>query len=428
MDYIGDFTSNAVVRFKFFTHEITGNSASVPVTLAGTPVLSVYKNNGLVQSTTGITLIVDFDTITGLNDVVISLDSDAFYEAHADYQVVITTGTVGGNSTVGRIVGAFSIDNRSDHKILNVVSNIATGAAAAAVPAELDVITTGTEVNTYASTQTLDGGYHEISDVAGTIDMYYQFDIGANNTATSIAMNGRLEGADDSIGVYAYNWGTTSWNQIGTLQGVPAAGADDAAGVFTLLNVHTGSGGDEGKVRIRGLGSGLTSATLFIDRASLRYASEPAPSVVDIRTEIDTNSTKLIDILADTNELQLDDIPATLATIAGYLDTEITAIINAVGVIDSEVGTLQTTANTINTAVGVVDTVVDGIQTDLSNGTDGLGALKALLDTLDTVADAIKVKTDQLTFTKALELDTNTQSINGSTVVGDGKITPWEGT
>ena len=29
-----------------------------------------------------------------------------------------------------------------------------------------------------------------------------------------------------------------------------------------------------------------------------------------------------------------------------------------------------------------MDTAVDGIQTDLSNGTDGLGALKALIDAL----------------------------------------------
>jgi len=35
-------------------------------------------------------------------------------------------------------------------------------------------------------------------------------------------------------------------------------------------------------------------------------------------------------ILVDTNELQTDDIPGTLATIAGYLDTEIAAIVAAV--------------------------------------------------------------------------------------------------
>jgi len=122
----------------------------------------------------------------------------------------------------------------------------------------------------------------------------------------------------------------------------------------------------------------------------------------------------ITDILIDTNELQSDDIPTTLATIVGYLDTEIATIIANLAAVDSKVVT--------------IDTVVDGIQVDLSNTTDGLGALKALIDILDTAADAIKVKTDQLTFTKALELDTNTQSINNSTIVGNGKTVPWEGT
>jgi hypothetical protein len=82
----------------------------------------------------------------------------------------------------------------------------------------------------------------------------------------------------------------------------------------------------------------------------------------------------------DTALSDADIATATLqTTIAGYLDTEITTIISNLGIVD-------------------------------------------------TIVDAIKAKTDQLTFTKALELDTNSQSINGSTVVGDGKVTPWEGT
>jgi hypothetical protein len=48
----------------------------------------------------------------------------------------------------------------------------------------------------------------------------------------------------------------------------------------------------------------------------------------------------------------------------------------------------------IPSLITTVDTVVDGIQTDLSNGTDGLGALKALIDTLDTVADGIQTDLD----------------------------------
>jgi hypothetical protein len=49
---------------------------------------------------------------------------------------------------------------------------------------------------------------------------------------------------------------------------------------------------------------------------------------LDLDTQIGTD----IDaILTDTNELQTDDIPGTLATIAGYLDTEIAAILEDTG-------------------------------------------------------------------------------------------------
>ncbi len=84
---------------------------------------------------------------------------------------------------------------------------------------------------------------------------------------------------------------------------------------------------------------------------------------------------------------------------------------------------------------------------DLANATDGLGAIKAVADaipttamrgtdsaataanlaTVDTIVDAIKAKTDDMVFTKANELDVNTQSINGASVVGDGNATPWDG-
>lgn len=82
--------------------------AGVPTTLGGTPALSVYKNASTTQSTAGVTLTVDFDSITGLNHFAIDLSSDAFYVADADYSVIVTTGTVGGVSVVGRVVGSFS--------------------------------------------------------------------------------------------------------------------------------------------------------------------------------------------------------------------------------------------------------------------------------------------------------------------------------
>ncbi|MCP5005374.1 MAG: hypothetical protein GY941_15775 [Planctomycetes bacterium] len=41
--------------------------------------------------------------------------------------------------------------------------------------------------------------------------------------------------------------------------------------------------------------------------------------------------------------------------------------------------------------------------------------------------NSIKVKTDQMVFTNANELDANTKSINDAEVVGDGNATPWDG-
>jgi len=53
-------------------------------------------------------------------------------------------------------------------------------------------------------------------------------------------------------------------------------------------------------------------------------------------------------------------------------------------------------------------------------------ATAANLATVDTVVDAIKAKTDSLTFTKANEVDSNVQSINGVTITGDGSGTPFD--
>ena len=59
--------------------------------------------------------------------------------------------------------------------------------------------------------------------------------------------------------------------------------------------------------------------------------------------------------------------------------------------------------------------------------TTDAGATAAALATTDAVCDAIKVKTDQMVYTKANELDVNTVSINNAEVVGDGNATPWDG-
>jgi hypothetical protein len=74
----------------------------------------VYKDNSTTQSTTGVTLTADFDSVTGLNHVAIDTSADGtFYSAGSFFDIVITTGTVDSVSAVGMVVGRFTIRKNS---------------------------------------------------------------------------------------------------------------------------------------------------------------------------------------------------------------------------------------------------------------------------------------------------------------------------
>jgi hypothetical protein len=104
---LGDYATSTVIYGKFTTYRPSSGAA---YTLAGTPALSVYKDNSTTQSTTGVTLTADFDSVTGLHHFAIDTSADGtFYSAGSNFDVVITTGTVDSVSVVGTVVGSFSL-------------------------------------------------------------------------------------------------------------------------------------------------------------------------------------------------------------------------------------------------------------------------------------------------------------------------------
>lgn len=105
---LGDRLEDSVLDFKFHTTNVAG----LPFTLAGSPALAVYKSNSVVQTTAGITLSVDFDSLTGAHHVRIDTSADAFYATDEDYEVVLTAGTVDNVPVAGYVVATFSIENR----------------------------------------------------------------------------------------------------------------------------------------------------------------------------------------------------------------------------------------------------------------------------------------------------------------------------
>lgn len=111
---LGDFDLSAVIYGKFTT---VRPSTGAPFTLAGTPAISIYKDNSTTESTSGVTLTVDFDSRTGLHHYAIDTSTDAtFYSAGSFFDIVLTTGTVDSISVVGTVINRFTIRKNSSLK------------------------------------------------------------------------------------------------------------------------------------------------------------------------------------------------------------------------------------------------------------------------------------------------------------------------
>ena len=155
--------------------------------------------------------------------------------------------------------------------------------------------------------------------------------------------------------------------------------------------------------------------------ASASYATATALATVD--TEVGALQTDITAILADTNELQTNQ--------GNWLTADVSSLATAaaLAVVDSNVDSiLEDTATTIpatlTTISGYIDTEVAAIKSVTDNLPNG-GALTSLasaaaLATVDTVVDAIKVKTDSLTFTVSGQVDSNIQYVNDVQVAGTG--------
>lgn len=123
MTYIGDYAEDyATLNYGFTT---INPATGAPFVLAGSPVISVYKGSATGTEKTSaesyITLSVDFDSVVGLNNVLIDLSGNSFFETGEDYKVIITTGTVNSVSVVGIVLFTFSIENRFNANHIDTV-------------------------------------------------------------------------------------------------------------------------------------------------------------------------------------------------------------------------------------------------------------------------------------------------------------------
>ncbi len=187
---------------------------------------------------------------------------------------------VGAGSVILAVTSSDSFAPAVEDITLSIPIEFSTGAAISTPPKAATagfVITWGeNEANDEDSTHALDGTTHDIeaqNDTTEKIDVYYEFTVGGDGITTGVKAHHQLDkggGTGKNLQVYAYNWGGTSWDQIGTLESSTSLETDD----YTLFAAHVGTGANLGLVRIRyetGSVAFSTTTKLLVDQILVEY-------------------------------------------------------------------------------------------------------------------------------------------------------------
>ena len=292
----------------------------VPTVLAGSPVVSAYENNSATQITAGITLGVDHDSVVGLNLLTIAATGGNGYELGKDYTLVITTGTVAGVSVVGEVVGEFTI-----------------GRSAAAVD-----LANGTD------------GLSALKTLIDAVDTV----VDAVLVDTGTTLDGKINTIDTVVDAILVDTGTTLDGKIDTIDGIVDA-----------ILVDTGTT----------LDSALAVVDANVDQIEAAVITNAAGA--DVAADIIAIKAETATIVADTNELQTDDIPGKIAALN---DPAVGAIADAV--LDEALSG-HTTGGTLGKAIADVETDATAILVDTGTTLDGK------IDTIDGIVDSILVDT-----------------------------------
>lgn len=152
---IKTFVLGSGTNYGFFT---TVDTDGAPITLAGTPSLACNVN-GAVAATAGLTLSVDYDSVTGRHRVAVDVDNATLALADGDsVDVYIAAGTVDSVSVVGQSVLKFvatdgsllaqtSTDVQTAAAAAITAAGLATAAALATVDSELGTLATDIGAN-----------------------------------------------------------------------------------------------------------------------------------------------------------------------------------------------------------------------------------------------------------------------------------------
>ena len=416
---LGDRAVGTTICLDFNTHKADGT----PITLAGTPAISVYKNS-TTESTSGVTLTVDYDSRTGMHHVVIDTSSSgSFYATDNDFSVVITTGTVDSISVVGTVVGRFSLGRAN-------ISHITSTAQTARDIGASVLLSSGS-------------GTGQLDFTSGVVKANLtQIDGAANGThatgmvpadardilGTAISSPATAGVLDVNIKNIANAVVNTANAQIG-VNVVSQANIDFGALQKASLNAATPASvtGAVGSIAT----NGITSSSIATD--AINAASIKADAVTKIQNGLatPTNITAgtITTVTNLTNAPTNGDLTTTMktsVTTAATAATPIAASVsgNVSGNVTGSIGSLAAQAQTdvksaltsqgyTTTRAGYLDTLSGLVAAIWANATRTLSSFGTL------VADVWSATTRTLTSVSGLTSDANIVSIDGQATNGN---------
>lgn len=105
--YLGNYRRDKTIYFKWSSVDADGAS----ITLGGTAVVTVYKNNNTDGTIIGVSHTIN-TPVTGIHHCSIDLTSSCWYENYTDYSVIVDGITIDGEN-VNPEIASFSINNRA---------------------------------------------------------------------------------------------------------------------------------------------------------------------------------------------------------------------------------------------------------------------------------------------------------------------------
>jgi hypothetical protein len=364
MNYLGDYAEDSTVYIYFTTHDADSGAPIAPSSAFENDDVAIYKNGSATQKATvnGITMTSPFDSVTGLHLLAIDTNNDTgdvgFWATGGEYSVVLNPDETVDGSAVAKVIGTFSIERSGG--AIELLTNATYGLSA------------------------LETLVDDLESRLGT-----PADLGSGATVAANLTD--IEAQTDDIGaagagLTAIPW-NAAWDAEVESECLEAIQSYDPPTHTELINEI-----NDVQTDIAGLNdpSAADIADAVWDETSAGH-TDAGKAGQQLWTDID-------DILADTNELQTDDVPGLIAALNNVSAAEVVDEWETQSQADPtgfhvnvlEVNGTAQTANDNGADINDILTDTNELQTDWTNG----GRLDTIVD--DILADTNELQLDDV--------------------------------